>query len=156
MKKLIGMVLRFWLKLIAIVFIFIAVIVAFMIFLPNESYYYNYEEMKNNVIKIEIVDMFQNTSNVHNNIILLKALDDDEADRFLSELSETEFIIRSGTPHEMGGTSIMIYYNNGDIKIISRLLSSLYNADGKNIGGDNKICKEDDWNTLLSKFVNDT
>jgi len=72
----------------------------------------------------------------------------------LSELSKIEFTNPFSPPHEIGGISIRIYYNNNENEVISQFARRLFDASGNNLEWFIRICSKDEWEALLSKFVN--
>ena len=106
----------------------------------DESIYFNYDEMIDKVVKIEVVETFATTEPAKYNKHLL-SLDDDLIDDFLLDLSKIEFTEKWLYFGEVpDGITFLIYYENYkvDYDYIDYTIST-YNGYFVDITGPNDI-----------------
>ena len=137
--------------LISIIILLLFIVIVTLFF---NSYFYDYEELKNNVVKIEIVEVDYLHWEKYE-IELIKELNSEETDKLLSELSKIEFIYPFGSPYELRGICIYIQYNNNEFELLSWRGTVFYDENGNNRGRFHRICSEEEWEALLSEFIND-
>ena len=136
--------------------VFFAIILNLVACDPNR-YYFNYEDLKNSVAKVELISYNNNEARIiknkkkllrfdFNKVYIIETLREESLDEFLMDLSKTlifQYLKHSDSPV---GICLRIIYNNNDFEIISCTLENgiLYdyvgsfdsNGDVKNfIGG---------------------
>ena len=137
-------------------FIIIIIIIIF-IFISlagcGGSYYYNYEDLKETVEKVEIIEI-TNEGKTAEDFKLIRILNDKEMDELLEELAKVEFIYPFGTPRELSDTGIKMYYSNEEYEIVSRLATKRYKDDVE-IDWRMRYCSKEDFDNLVSKYLNE-
>ena len=110
----------------------------------NRIYYYNYDEMKEKTIRIDIVEMFGHSNRKYNEYI--ETLDDELIDEFLKDLSKIEFTKPWGisNPRFPLGIAFLVCYTDGTFDVIN--ISSTY-GDILELG-----CTVEDYNKLVKKY----
>ena len=127
---------------------FILILLVIIIFLTgctnDRIYYYNYGQMKEKIIRIDIVEMFGHSDRKYNEYI--ETLDDKLIDEFLKDLSEIKFTKPWGisNPRFPNGIAFLIYYSEGTFDVIN--ISSTY--------GDilELWCDIEDYDKLVKKY----
>ena len=127
---------------------FILILLVIIIFLTgctnDRIYYYNYDQMKEKTIRIDIVEMFGHSDRKYNEYI--ETLDDELIDEFLKDLSKIEFTKPWGisNPRFPLGIAFLVYYTDGTFDVIN--ISSTY-GDILELG-----CTVEDYNKLVKKY----
>ena len=110
----------------------------------NRIYYYNYDEMIEKIIRIDIVEMFGHSDRKYHEYI--ETLDNELIDEFLKDLSEIKFTKPWGisNPRFPIGIAFLVYYTDGTFDVIN--ISSTY--------GDilELWCTVEDYNKLVKKY----
>jgi len=110
----------------------------------NRIYYYNYDEMKEKTIRIDIVEMFGHSDRKYHEYI--ETLDDELIDEFLKDLSKIEFTKPWGisNPRFPIGIAFLVYYTDGTFDVIN--ISSTY--------GDilELLCYTEEYDMLVKKY----
>lgn len=128
--------------------IFMFILLVIIIFLTgctnDRIYYYNCGQMKEKIIRIDIVEMFGHSDRKYNEYI--ETLDDKLIDEFLKDLSEIKFTKPWGisNPRFPNGIAFLIYYSEGTFDVIN--ISSTY--------GDilELWCDIEDYDKLVKKY----
>ncbi len=81
----------------------------------NDSYYFDYEDLKEKVQKIEIIDYNVNTQEEK----LLTTIPESNQDQFLRDLSEIRYNFFLGAPSLVTGPCVKLIYKNNDYEIIT-------------------------------------
>lgn len=127
-----------------IVFIILIIIFFLIGCTKNRVYYYNYDEMIEKTIRIDIVEMFGNSDRKYNEYI--ETLDDELIDEFLKDLSKIEFTKPFGisNPRFPIGIAFLVYYTDGTFDVIN--ISSTY--------GDilELLCYTEEYDMLVKKY----
>jgi hypothetical protein len=131
----------------------ICLLLGLFLFGCSQPYYYSYDEQKDQIEKIEIIDIQEFYPDKKYD--LLKTLSEEEMDELLSELSNIEFIYGMGPPNTSPeGFCLKLYYKNGEIGYINYNTSIKFNAEGSRRIFEKKLqCPEDNFNDLLSKYI---
>ena len=121
------------------------VIIFFLTGCTNDRIYcYNYDEMKEKTIRIDIVEMFGHSDRKYHEYI--ETVDDELIDEFLKDLSKIEFTKPWGisNPRFPLGIAFLVYYTDGTFDVIN--ISSTY--------GDilELWCTVEDYNKLVKKY----
>ena len=127
---------------------FILILLVIIIFLTgctkNRIYYYNYDEMIEKTIRIDIVEMFGHSDRKYHEYI--ETLDDELIDEFLKDLSKIEFTKPWGisNPRFPIGIAFLVYYTDGTFDVIN--ISSTY--------GDilELLCYTEEYDMLVKKY----
>ncbi len=106
----------------------------------RKSVYYNYDEMIEKVVKVEIVEV-SNTKGDKTKV--LKTLDESLIDDFLYDLCQIEFVVPWGRG-SLGGTSFCVYYNDVEYEII--------NYSYNRINGVLTTCDREEFEALVNKY----
>lgn len=99
-------------KKIAVVFVILSIL---LLLCGCDTYYFDYENLKETVQKIEIIDYDSFTREER----LLKVLVESDRNQFLLELSQIEYHFFLGDPPTTKGYAIKLYYKNNDCEIIT-------------------------------------
>ena len=126
--------------------LFLNVVMFFALFLLGScflrrEYYFSYDELKNNVERVEIVEIEEWDLE---NLVVLKSLDEEESDLILKELSEIKYTFLWGDPPAPNGICLRFYYINGTEEVIGRRGTS------KN---GNIACSETEFMEMIEKFL---
>ena len=121
------------------------VIIFFLTGCTNDRIYcYNYDEMKEKTIRIDIVEMFGHSDRKYHEYI--ETLDDELIDEFLKDLSKIEFTKPWGisNPRFPIGIAFLVYYTDGTFDVIN--ISSTY--------GDilELLCYTEEYDMLVKKY----
>ena len=95
--------------------ILVVVLLLFSLSGCDNTYHFDYDELKETVQKIEIIDYDALTKEER----LLTVISESEQDQFLKDLSQIEFYHAFGDPDTPKGYSIKLIYNNYDYEIIT-------------------------------------
>lgn len=126
-------------------FYLITIIVIFLCgCVNNRIYYYNYDEMIEKTIRIDVVEMFGHSDRKYHEYI--ETLDDELIDDFLKDLSKIEFTKPWGisNPRFPIGIAFLVYYTDGTFDVIN--ISSTY--------GDilELLCYTEEYDMLVKKY----
>lgn len=99
-------------KKIAVVFVILSIL---LLLCGCDTYYFDYENLKETVQKIEIIDYDSFTREER----LLKVLVESDRNQFLLELSQIEYHFFLGDPPTTKGYAIKLNYKNNDCEIIT-------------------------------------
>lgn len=123
---------------------FLLIFVLLLTSCSDRNVYFNYGEMTEKVIKIEIVGM-ESTSLDKSNV--LQILDDELIDDFLYDLSNIEFIrpLTISNIQRPSGISFCIYYTNNDYDIVNYFATSIGTLPDAS-------CSIEDYNYLVNKY----
>ena len=106
----------------------------------DREYYFSYDELKNNVERVEIVEIEEWDLK---NLVVLKSLDEEESDLILKELSEIRYTFLWGDPPEPNGICLKLYNADGTEDIISSF--------GTTVG---KVsCSESEFMEMIERFL---
>ena len=110
----------------------------------NRIFYYNYDEMIEKTIRIDVVEMFGHSDRKYHEYI--ETLDDELIDEFLKDLSKIEFTKPWGisNPRFPIGIAFLVYYTDGTFDVIN--ISSTY--------GDilELLCYTEEYDMLVKKY----
>ena len=127
-----------------LVFMFLIIIFFLTGCKKNRIFYYNYDEMIEKTIKIDIVEMFGHSDRKYHEYI--ETLDDELIDEFLKDLSKIEFTKPWGisNPRFPIGIAFLVYYTDGTFDVIN--ISSTY--------GDilELLCYTEEYDMLVKKY----
>lgn len=127
-----------------LVFMILIIIIFLTGCTKNRIYYYNYDEMIEKTIRIDIVEMFGNSDRKYNEYI--ETLDDELIDEFLKDLSKIKFTKPFGisNPRFPIGIAFLVYYTDGTFDVIN--ISSTY--------GDilELLCYTEEYDMLVKKY----
>ncbi|MCL2061731.1 MAG: hypothetical protein FWH03_03805 [Firmicutes bacterium] len=133
-----------------------AILIAFAFFSGCSRQYYDYDEMKESVEKVEIVEV-RNYVWAQNldmqDIIVKKALSSEETDELLIQLSKMSYVHPFGDPRGLHGICIKFFYKDNRIEILGSQAVRFYNAEGNYDGGESRSFRGDGYNDLISKFL---
>ncbi len=79
------------------------------------EYHFNYEELKENVQKIEIIDF--NSDNYEEQTLMV--VSESDQDKLLLDLSQLDYYYYLGDPELGAGHCIKLFYKNNEVEIIS-------------------------------------
>ena len=99
----------------ALLMVIIVVLMLFSLCGCFDPYYFDYEDLKEKVQKIEIIDYDSDTQEE----VLLVAISETEQDQLLLRLSELEYHYVLGDPLSPKGTCVKLNYKNNECEIIS-------------------------------------
>jgi len=132
--------------------IFLSLILTVILLLTGctvRTYYFNYDEMAEKVVKIDIIDIPISTRRSDGiSEPVIGSLDDELIDDFLLDLSKIEFTRPWGisNPRFPEGVAFLIYYSDNSYDIINE--SSTYSQE-------NIVeiwCPIEDYNNLVNKY----
>jgi len=137
-------------------------------FIPQDpgEYYYDYSELKDNVIKIELInydnpyakELFENRDKVipfdFDKREIIEILSNDKIDDFLQEFSKLKFLMDWKHSDSPKGTSVRIVYENEDFIIISYNIdySGSFYADGNVKEFIGELAWKEDFINLVNKY----
>ena len=107
----------------------------------NSEYYFSYDELKNNVKRVEIVEIEEWDLQ---NLVVLKSLDEKESDLILQELSEIQYMFCWGDPPSPNGICLSLNYIDGTEEVIGWCGTS----QNRNIK-----CSESEFMEMIEQFV---
>lgn len=111
------------------------------------SYYYDYDELIENLSKVEIVALHETKGIAE--ITVLKTFSYEESSELLydfSKIKQTEVVPIIGGPTGQSGTSIRVWYLDGTNEIYSR--------DGATDRLYGRCSSEEDFDNLINKYLN--
>ena len=115
---------------------------------------FDYETLKNEVVKIEIKSSVYPPDETESE--MLYTLADYETNDFLQKLSLLKFEniwFRTELPY-YGKYYIKLFYKNGDYQIILNNSTFNYDSNGKRTSGKSWSCPKEDFDNLIAKFIN--
>ena len=125
-------------------FLNVVIVLALLFFggcFGRKEYYFSYDELKNNVERVEIVEIPGGDLKKMN---VLKSLDEEESDLILKELSEIRYTyIWNDPPDIPSGICLRLYNIDGTVDLIG-----LY---GTTI--DRICCSESEFMEMIEQFV---
>ena len=107
----------------------------------DREYYFSYDELKNNVERVEIVEV---PGGNLQSITTLKSLDEEESDLILKELSEIQYMFCWGDPPSPNGICLNLYYADGTEEVIGWCGTS----QNRNIE-----CSESEFMGMIEQFL---
>ncbi len=107
----------------------------------DKARYFSYDELKNNVERVEIVEIPGGDLKKMN---ILKSLDEEESDLILKELSEIRYTYIWNDPPEIpGGICLRLYNIDGTVDFIGIYGSTI----------DRVCCSETEFMEMIEQFV---
>ena len=125
----------------------------------TKSFYYDYEEMKDEIEKIEIINIHQYDGTLYpdkdKDCDLLKILIGEEKDELLLDLSKIKITFFHGSPnYSPVGLCLKLYYEDQTYGFMNHYTFFKFNKDGtKYVYSKNAHALEEEFNNLLSKFI---
>jgi len=113
------------------------------------AYYYSYDDLKSEVIKVEVIKI----DDLGRNQVLLRELSGKEIDMMLIELAQIRFSYPFGDPLEVHGFCFKIYYRSLKYEIIGQMGTKRFDEDNRSVAWYKRRCSVADFKTLISKFV---
>ena len=107
----------------------------------DREYYFSYDELKNNVERVEIVEIEEWDLK---NLVVLKSLDEKESDLILQELSEIQYMFCWGDPPSPNGICLSLNYIDGTEEVIGWCGTS----QNRNIK-----CSESEFMEMIERFL---
>ena len=113
----------------------------------DRSVYFNYDEMIEKVVKIDIIDVPIRTYRTHGiDETVVGTIDEDLIDDFLLDLSKIKFVKLWGISNPIfpEGITFLIYYSNNEYDIVNQ--SSTYGNIRE------VVCTKDEYVFLVDKY----
>ena len=118
------------------------------------NYYYNYEDLKEVVEEVEIIEI-TNQGKTIEDFKFIRKLSDEEKDEFMQDLAKIEFVYPFGDPYDFkDGIAFKISYVNQEYEIISELTTKRY-KDEEEISWRMRNCSKEEFDNLISKYLNE-
>ena len=106
----------------------------------DKARYFSYDELKNNVERVEIVEVPTDSQS----ITILKSLDEEESDLILKELSEIRYTyIWNDPPDIPSGICLRLYNIDGTVDLIGIYGTTI----------DRICCSESEFMEMIEQFV---
>ena len=106
----------------------------------DREYYFSYDELKNNVERVEIVEVPEGNLQ---SITTLKSLDEEESDLILKELSEIRYTYIWNDPPRPSGICLRLYNIDGTEDVIGIYGTTI----------DRVHCSESEFMEMIEQFV---
>lgn len=106
----------------------------------DREYYFSYDELKNNVERVEIVEIEEWDLK---NLVVLKSLDEEESDLILKELSEIRYTYIWNDPPRPSGICLRLYNIDGTEDVIGIYGTTI----------DRVHCSESEFMEMIEQFV---
>ncbi|MCL2678350.1 MAG: hypothetical protein FWE85_04785 [Clostridiales bacterium] len=124
------------------------------------SFRYDYEELKNEVVKIEIIDLGENIYGGGNDFeskisqLLITIEDEEVINDVVLDISKLVYKqLLFGDPMWHRGICIKLYYKGGGYEILSLYMIARFDPAGKPVYSQFRSCSEKAFNALIEKYL---